>query len=352
MDHGTEAHDPFEGMTSAERKRTYERLTLEMIYNPTEYEAIIDQERPDFAIQRHKKSRPFGVEITNLFQDESAARLNMIHGYTQQLFDGGPFRGRQDARRLSVPEVTITDKDGNVKAQHLRVIMRESATPDQFRSRLAEVIREKTARGYATSALSHLNLIILDWFHLRFNPRDYLSTDFLDDNVRHALRESPFRDVFLIVQGGNLDRNNDATGPVSLESYIVPLQQLLLMESYYLAAGAIHHNVDATSMSVAEFVQLVAHHLTVELGLGVPVIVDDTLYVNYQSAQVSMNDEGLVVIDNSDLPFQVHAVEINCPLPGDVKEAVTKFISDHAFGTGYVRNTRRLEPIIRPDEPR
>src|SRR4051794_19752253 len=65
--------DPFDGMSPAERKRAQEAAILEMAYDLTAYHAVGPGERPDFTLSRFESSTQFGVEITQLFPNESIA---------------------------------------------------------------------------------------------------------------------------------------------------------------------------------------------------------------------------------------------------------------------------------------
>ena len=81
MELGFPPPDPFAGMTPTERKRAQETAILEMAYDLSRLHEVTPCERPDFALVHTPNSDPFGVEVTQLFANESLARLNLIPGY-------------------------------------------------------------------------------------------------------------------------------------------------------------------------------------------------------------------------------------------------------------------------------
>jgi hypothetical protein len=63
----------------------------------------------------------------------------------------------------------------------------------------------------ATSqGLAHIDLVILDWFHLPFEPKEHLTDRCFDDQALRALQESPLPAVYLILE--DLGRDGDPEG--------------------------------------------------------------------------------------------------------------------------------------------
>jgi len=80
MDIGEPPRDPFAGMTPVERKRAQETAILEMAYDLSRLHSVTPRERPDFALAHGVGSKPFGVEVTQLFIHESQARFKCDGG--------------------------------------------------------------------------------------------------------------------------------------------------------------------------------------------------------------------------------------------------------------------------------
>jgi hypothetical protein len=136
---------------------------------------------------------------------------------------------RDDIEILGVSTAEIRDKDGNVKAQNVPAIMRPSPSLEVHSSAIADVVDRKNAR-FATykRGLSHVNLIVVDHFDGRRGfGEEYNATQLLASELRRALREGGFREVFLA-----------ARTPADTWA-IRPLQMLRLLESFCLFLGAV-----------------------------------------------------------------------------------------------------------------
>ncbi len=103
-------------MTPEERKRAQETTIVEMAFNLDEFTEVQPGERPDFTLRRTPASQPFGVEVTQLFPNESLVRLNLVHGYHHRLWSGQPHLHRDDQKVLPSVKVQLRDPAGNVKA--------------------------------------------------------------------------------------------------------------------------------------------------------------------------------------------------------------------------------------------
>jgi hypothetical protein len=174
-----------------------------MVYDRSTHYAVEPGERPNFTLTRFKNSKPFGVEITQLFPNESIARLSLVHGYHHRLWSGGSHLHKSDRTILKAGKFEIRDKDGNVNQTDVPGVLVETPGLGAFRQRLRQAIEEKSGKGFEADLLMHMNLVILDWFDCAFDPSDYYTDRFFDDEMRAALRDCPFREVYLLVQGAS-----------------------------------------------------------------------------------------------------------------------------------------------------
>jgi len=233
-------------MTSADAsKAERERAALRVVYDEAEFESVVHDDRPDFIMQHRGSKSRFGVEVTDLYPTESAARLEHHPHYITELFAGGPHMHRDDVTELKVTTVSIRDAGGNLKAEGVPAVLSQTRPDAEHGDAIAEVLRRKSAKvaGYDPS-LSHLNLIIVDKFDMSLDVDDgYSTSDLLTPELRAALRETPFREVFLA-----------ATCRDGRRVYR-PLQALLLMEAFFLFMGAI--NESETLMAVLDLEDLV-----------------------------------------------------------------------------------------------
>ncbi len=95
---------------SDSRKKNIERNILQLIYKPSEY-SIIEFEKPDFILE-DKNGNKFGVEITQLFLDESSARLKNKPNYLNDIIQNNKL-DKRDVGILNVGEIVAIDDNGN-----------------------------------------------------------------------------------------------------------------------------------------------------------------------------------------------------------------------------------------------
>ena len=129
-------------MTPEEKKRDEFRL-LRCVYDVDGFESVTPSERPDFIIRPGGTRGLFGVEVTEIFQSESDARLDRLPGYAAQLFAGGEPRHKDDYAALSLDTVSILEPDGTVKEADIPAIVRDMPTVDEYRSRIIAAIEVK-----------------------------------------------------------------------------------------------------------------------------------------------------------------------------------------------------------------
>jgi hypothetical protein len=333
--------DPFEGMSPEERKRSQETAILEMAYDLTAYHVVEPGERPDFALARSENSTPFGVEITQLFPNESIARLNLVHGYHHRLWSSGSHLHKSDRNVLKAGTFEVRDKDGNVKHTEIPGVFVELPGLDAFRLGLRRVIEEKAAKGYDVSELVHTNLVIMDWFDLDFDPRDYYSDRFFDNDLRAALRESPFREIYLLVHCAS-DDGAEEDSVLHPNRRIIPLQQLLIMERTYVTGHMIDEEYRAQLRDTAHLNDLTIDHLSRVQDYGEPVEVEGRTFLRYRGSDVEISEHGMQVRDHRDLRLEDRpTVTIEDRLPAEVEARVTERAATSVFGCGYAERARK-----------
>lgn len=332
--------DPFEGMSPDERKRAQETAILEMAYDLSRYYAVEPGERPDFTLTRSENSQPFGVEITQLFPNESIARLNLVHGYHHRLWSGGSHLHKMDRKILKAEKLQIRDKDGNIKQTDVPGVFVETPGLDAFRRRLRQAIEEKRAKGYEAGQLMHMNLVILDWFDLAFNPSDYYTDWFFDDEIRAALRDSPFREVYLLVRGASGGGNGD--GVLHPNRWVIPLQQLLIMERACVTGHMIDQEFGGGLRDTAHLSALTVDHVSRVQGFGEPIEVEGRTFLRHRGTDIEISERGMQVRDHQDFRMEDCAtVTIDDRLPAAVEGQVAKRAVANVFRCGYAGRARK-----------
>lgn len=208
-------------------RRQRERAILRIVYKESEFQSVVQQESPDFVLQR-VDTEPFGVEITELFDTESDARTVIHPTYISDLLSGEPPMHRDDAAVLGVSEVTIRGPDGKEKASGVPAIIRPLASVEERAGILAGTVdkKQRKAASYA-GGLSHVNLIVMDRSDESWSPESLNIGELLIPDLRDELRRTRFREVFFVTRTRGRGR------------FYVPLRMVLLVSELYLFGEAL-----------------------------------------------------------------------------------------------------------------
>jgi hypothetical protein len=207
-------------------KKQRERDILDEVYAHRNLFEVQPHESPDFLLRTHPNANRFGVEITEFYLTQSEARLERIEGYFQDLLDGGDVRHKDDHANFKVTKVSITSKEGDVRATDVPVILHEGYRLGDFVAGVAETIGKKDrVIDDAPEGLTHINLIVRDR-HQMLRSRSYRDFHFLccTPELQQAVFTSRFREVFLI------------TSFEEGEAFI-PLKTVMTMAKIYMAVG-------------------------------------------------------------------------------------------------------------------
>lgn len=204
-------------------KKQRERAVLNLVYDESEYDQVDDGERPDFRI-RHKGTEAFfGVEITELYDSEAAARVLRIPDYVSEIVSGNKYRHKVDKVELEAKEYKVTSAEGH-KKKPVRGIIRKVPNSDEYRQLLVEKILEKEGKYTVYhERLHHVNLVILDMILvLATHTIEEIFMVLSSESVRNVLYKSHFREIFLVTRVKEKDR------------VYIPLKLILLFSDFHM----------------------------------------------------------------------------------------------------------------------
>ncbi len=206
-----------------------EWAVLRTVYAVDQFAHVAHGDAPDFELRHHGSDVSFGVEITELYETASDARAHNHPDYIPKLLAGERHMHPDDVRVLSRVTVSITDQEGNLKAEGVPAVIRSRPSMRNHYNLVAQAVRAKDAKAESyLRGLSHVNLIIMDHMDAETElHEEYSAGDVLVPELRTALLESRFREVFLV-----------STFPKDGHQYFRPLQLLVAMEMFRLTAGA------------------------------------------------------------------------------------------------------------------
>jgi len=313
-------------------KKQRERRIFEMVYGNRSFDKIMANECPDFLVRQFPASPNFGVEITEVYNSETDARLDRISGYVNQLLDGGSFKHKNDRKTLNVTKVDIVRKDNSVVARNIPAIMQEVPPPSACAKQIAKRIRSKAERlQNAAPRMTHVNLIIQDKTGLLRSLRTaaFYNIFFVPELIS-ALAETPFREVFLVTV-------------LEDKQVYVGLKMLYLLAEAYLFNGAIVSQgfarelppqADDIELFASYFASTVRSPVLIHRGaIGTEVIFGDSgiLFQKHDTVTVRLH---------SDYPMHPSAVrpclQWEAILGIGFHDAMNEYRKSHTFSTAAV----------------
>lgn len=132
-----------------EKKKVLERAILNKVFSEKEFD-IEETEEPDFLVTNKKFQEKFGVEVTELFINQSSARIKKIPNYIGQILNGEDerrYKTKDDITNL--PTVKIYIKD-NVKNTYSPVLEKAVKIPtmsiEEYIENVKNLYKRKTLK--------------------------------------------------------------------------------------------------------------------------------------------------------------------------------------------------------------
>lgn len=201
------------------KKQDTEQFIFSLVYNDKQNLEIVHKDKPDFWITNGNQR--FGVEITEIYKNESDARLSNIPNYTSELLDFGRYRHKDDYQALIVDDIKIIGENGDKRKT--KAVIQSVPNIHEFLVRLSGSIENKNnlTSGY-NNELSYYNLIVYD----RINSLSSVSVDdffnvIFTKDVISILANASFKEIFLITSLAN-------------KKFYFPLKRILLVSRIYL----------------------------------------------------------------------------------------------------------------------
>lgn len=298
--------------TGLKKKRELE--IVRMIYPETENSIKDDhEENPDFLLYNFLKKFVFGIEVTELYRNQSSARLKKIGGYVDDLVNKGQYRHKDDFNELKVDDFDVLNDDGTIKST-FRGVFQNLPSISEFLQLLENCIAQKESKllHYATEAKFH-NLLIYETedYFASVKVEDFYSTVFFD-NIQELLRNTGFREIYFI-------------GKIESEIKFIPMKGYLL----YAYAGQyenFYQKVIGTEISVLNYANLFISILS-RCGFKKAIIHHAESFISISHGDFSiridlLNPSGNLLLLNRDLDYSDGT---------DVNSYSSQYFSDEAI---------------------
>lgn len=187
-----------------------EKNIFSKVYSNSQYK-VEERERPDFIVSDINNIK-IGVEITELYYNESQARTIKIPNYISDIIKSKgsekSYKHKEDKNNLQYVEMYVKNKDGkyenfldaveNIKTKKQKISA--GTEYDLFIERIIEKIEEKNNKSEKYQKVDFLELIIKDMGnYFQFNKID-IEKIRNEKRIMDIISKSNFRNVYLITQ--------------------------------------------------------------------------------------------------------------------------------------------------------
>jgi hypothetical protein len=307
----------------------HEEVRIARLVYPDPSIELSPHEMPDMIATR--KGRPaFGIEVTELFPSESAARATKIDNYVTEILDKRAYRHRKDRGILPIERVQIWRDDELVSEPE--AIVQKLPSLSEYRAMLASRIEVKSmkAADYDRSTVAHSNLVVADKVGVlaTLAAEDVYPLVF-DGPVREVLRDTCFREVYLLT---TLKEPGHAC---------VPLRLLWLVAEYFLFAEAARAaKIGGTDLNAR--LAMFSSYLRREGASGVSGQLEDgRREVGFAGYGILLEGHGVVIRDYSDSqpPSDVGHLEVGSSevVPRRLLAEARRIRKTHTFRGNLVR---------------
>lgn len=168
------------------------------IYGQPSNWGIIPSESPDFICSRNNEPI-LGVEVTELYHNESDARLKNINGYVLRLLSNGDYLHKDDKKNIRVERIKYTKK-GEEDGREINAIIHEPYSFNEKTALLTKAIKNKEERiDVYLCSCSEVDLIINDASKIfRFDEFENFFFPFSRLIEACVIINSQFREIFLV----------------------------------------------------------------------------------------------------------------------------------------------------------
>lgn len=189
-----------------------------------------ESEQPDF-ILKYGKNIKHGVEITELYYDNTSARIKKGR-YIKELLDEKKYWHKDDKKKLNVQDVTYYSKEKGYSPIQLPVLFLPKYNMRDYSKSLKQTIESKNIKlkKYCSDISKNCILVIYDTENpfKKYHEKDIAKQLFATD-LSTTIRKSNYEEIYLITE-------------INGRSQYIPLKAYLLQSDFLLFAEFIKAN--------------------------------------------------------------------------------------------------------------
>lgn len=244
--------------------------------------------QPDFILTYSSENTSVGIEITELYLNDSRARLKNIDNYLNDIIKLNKFRGKLDEKLLRPDDFVIINIDGS-DGECIKLIYMEH-TLEQYEKAVIKTIEKKNAKYEKFNVkYDYMNLFIYD-FESCLSSDSYDKSNFFSylktDNFSNAIITTCFDEIFFIT------RFFDGAYYIGLKLMLI-LKDMLNLKHYLE-----YYNKKLLSSDV-NFIDIFAELLKCKGYLNITTgLIEENKVVNIGSYSIGINKNKENVIFN------------------------------------------------------
>jgi len=246
-----------------------------------------------------------GVEVTELWQHGTDARLSNVSGYFESLLNGGEVIHADDRTTAKVEKIQLIPQDSFEPLEEMDAIVRPHPSPSECAKLLdaALTVKEKRVSVYMRRC-TQVDLVIDDRSNLFwFSDFDQLIRPISSASCRGHVTRSSFREIFLLTY--------TKKGPkvrVPLKASLLMEDLLVLEELLAQEAPELCDQLYSESQSSPIAISVLATALSHISGVVPMISVEEgRLGISLGSMTLHWTSEGKIIRDYTCIPEQITA---------------------------------------------
>lgn len=305
-----------------------ERRVFDQAYRSHDQWTIAPGESPDFICFRDGKP-VLGVEVTELWQHETDARLSKISGYSGRLLDGGEVAHKDDRVVAKVETIQLLPKDSVEPIAEVPAIVRKHPSPAERAKLLAAAlaVKERKISDYL-GRCGQVDLLVDDRSMLFwFSDFEELIRPISSNPVRKHIIRTRFREIFLLTYSEEGLRVRVPLKASLLMEDLVALEQLFSEEEAELS-DQLYSAPYSSPIAVSVLIAALAH-----IGGVLPVacVEEGRLGISIGCVTLHWTSQGKVIRDYTCMPEQVVFAADRLASSSDV-DSIARRIADRRSG--------------------
>jgi hypothetical protein len=157
---------------------------------------------------------------------------------------------------------------------------------------------------------------------------------------RAALKTCAFREVLLIIYNTVHATEKDREELAQPDPRVIPLQQMLATERFYVTFQIIHQECDGILRDVAELNRLAIDHVSRVQGYGDAVLFEARPCLRYGGTLLDVSDHGMRVYDLTDCDTAKYP---GVSIPDRMKPVIENRVTERAIAMCLAVGTRHLQ---------